>query len=270
MGKKKNKGKAAEEDPETNQEEEETTPDVSDGAPPTEKSSSAETASAGASVSGSDAADADADAPSMRAGAVVAGTAETRFIPNVAYCPVSSLPFEFCEWDPQFKKCKANFEENWKTYYPDVEGDEELAALMSRLGFEGGDEASRKAQKSKKEADPDKPPQAPGKVKDKGQAVREIVIELNNRNKKKHITTVKGLEHFHDDPAAAAKLFGKRFACGSALKKGQNGQPDQIEIQGSCRDELPSVMVDKLKLSIENIVIIIDGKKHKAADAPTS
>ena len=97
---------------------------------------------------------------------------------------------------------------------------------------------------------------------------KEIVIELNNRNKKKHITVVKGLEHFHDDPAAAAKLFGKKFACGSALKKGQAGQADCIEIQGSCRDELPAFMVDKLKLNLDNIVVVIDGKKFKAADAP--
>ena len=96
-----------------------------------------------------------------------------------------------------------------------------------------------------------------------------MVIELNNRNKKKHITVVKGLEGFPSvDPAAAAKLFGKRFACGSALKKGQAGQADCIEIQGSCRDELPSFMVDKLKLSLDDIVLLIDGKKVKAADAP--
>ena len=64
---------------------------------------------------------------------------------------------------------------------------------------------------------------------------------------------------------AAAKVFGKKFACGSALKKGQNGQDDQIEIQGSCRDQLPALIVDKLKMSIDNIYLLIDGKKHKAS-----
>ena len=100
-------------------------------------------------------------------------------------------------------------------------------------------------------------------------APAQIVIELNNRNKKKHITTVKGLELFGVDTAAAAKLFGKRFACGSALVKGQNGQADQIEIQGSCRDKLPAVIVEKLKMELDNIYVLIDGKKLKASEAPS-
>ena len=94
------------------------------------------------------------------------------------------------------------------------------------------------------------------------------MIELNNRNKKKHITTVKGLELFGVDAAAAAKIFGKRFACGSALKKGENGKPDQIEIQGSCHLELPAIIVDKLKMSLDDIYIVLDAKKVKACDAP--
>ena len=72
-----------------------------------------------------------------------------------------------------------------------------------------------------------------------------------------------------DDAPAAAKLFGKKFACGSAYKKGEAGKADCIEIQGSCRDELPAFMVDKLKLSIDNIYVLIDNKKIKAADAPS-
>ena len=92
------------------------------------------------------------------------------------------------------------------------------------------------------------------------------MIELNNRNKKKHITVVKGLEHFGVDTAAAAKTFGKKFACGSALKKGSDGQPDSIEIQGNYRDELPALIVDKLKVSLDNIVLVVDGRKVKAAD----
>jgi len=201
---------------------------------------------------------------------VVRGTSETRHIKSVPYCEVCSMPFEFCEWNPLFSKCKENFEKNWRKYFPEVDESEEgLADLMSQLGFSGGDAASKKAQTSKKAAaaDGEGAPQPTSKKDKKAKEPSEVVIELNNRNKKKHITIVKGLEAFGVDTAAAAKVFGKRFACGSALKKGQNGQPDQIEIQGSCRDELPSVLVDKLKMSIDDIVLLIDGKKVKASEA---
>lgn len=55
---------------------------------------------------------------------------------------------------------------------------------------------------------------------------------LQGKGKKK-LTCVRGIEAFGVDAAAAAKMFGKKFACGSALQKGKNGQPDQIEVQGS-------------------------------------
>ena len=37
------------------------------------------------------------------------------------------MPFEYCEWNPLFKKCKANFEANYAKHFPEVEGDEALA-----------------------------------------------------------------------------------------------------------------------------------------------
>jgi len=210
----------------------------------------------------------DGEAPAIRAGMVVTGTLETRHVPSVPYCEVCSMPFEFCEWNPLFKKCKENFAENGKKHFPHADGDEELAALMARLGFEGGDAASKKAQSSKKPAAEDG--SAPQQNKKKEKTPPEILIELNNRNKKKHITIVKGLDHFGVDTAAAAKTFGKKFACGSALKKAQDGQPESIEIQGNYRDELAAVMVDKLKLKLEDIAVLVDGKKVKATDMPGS
>ena len=56
------------------------------------------------------------------------------------------------------------------------------------------------------------------------------------------------------DVPAAAKLFGKKFACGSALQKGKNGIPDQIEIQGNCFEVLPEFILEKFKdIAIEDI-----------------
>jgi len=276
MGKKKNKGKKGEEEPEAEGEEAE--PEPEEGGteasaaptppppppPPAYASDAASKEPPAAPEAGSSVED--QDVPMLRM--VVTGTSKTRYIPSVPYCEVTGLPFEFCEFSPLFKKSKENFEQNWKRYFPQVEGEEELAELMARLGFEGGDAASKKAQSTKKSGGEDGGGGGGGKKKEK--APPEIVIELNNRNKKKHITVVKGLDRFDVDTAAAAKTFGKKFACGSALKKAQDGHPESIEIQGNYRDELPGVIVDKLKLKREDIFVLVDGKKIKATDMPGS
>ncbi|KAL3929864.1 MAG: hypothetical protein SGPRY_001780, partial [Prymnesium sp.] len=67
---------------------------------------------------------------------LVAGCAQTRNIEVNA-------PFEYCEWGPDFKKCKAWFAENWQQAFPEVEEDG-LAELMTKLGFEGELDANTK------------------------------------------------------------------------------------------------------------------------------
>eukprot|EP00326_Haptolina_ericina_P025140 CAMPEP_0181197468 /NCGR_PEP_ID=MMETSP1096-20121128/16060_1 /TAXON_ID=156174 ORGANISM="Chrysochromulina ericina, Strain CCMP281" /NCGR_SAMPLE_ID=MMETSP1096 /ASSEMBLY_ACC=CAM_ASM_000453 /LENGTH=264 /DNA_ID=CAMNT_0023287387 /DNA_START=73 /DNA_END=867 /DNA_ORIENTATION=- len=204
-------------------------------------------------------------APSM----VVKGNETTRNL-VVPYCPICTAPFEFCEWGPEFARCKARFQEHYQQSFPDVSGEEELLELMTRLGFEGEtDAAAKKAQKAKKAPSEDAPPPPPSK-KDKKKEAAAIVIELNTRNKKKFVTCVRGLELFEVDAPAAAKVFGKKFACGSAFQKGKNGLPDQIEIQGNYKDELPEFIASKFGLKGEAIFFLEGGKKTPAGDAPAS
>ena len=142
---------------------------------------------------------------------------------------VCGLPFEYCEWGPQFPKCKEWFQANFQRFYPEIGtadvGHSDVVTLMTRLGFEGEpDAAAKKAQSSKKkpsveaeagaegaEAPADGTAAAPaGGGKKKKQDSKSVVIELTTRNKKKHVTAVRGLEGFGVDVPAAAKLFGKK------------------------------------------------------------
>jgi translation initiation factor 1 (eIF-1/SUI1) len=59
----------------------------------------------------------------------------------------------------------------------------------------------------------------------------EVLIERSVRNKRKCITTVKGLELFGVKLADAAKVFGKKFACGASVVKG--AVCEAIDIQAS-------------------------------------
>mmetsp|Transcript_2643 Transcript_2643/g.7655 ORF Transcript_2643/g.7655 Transcript_2643/m.7655 type:complete len:240 (-) Transcript_2643:144-863(-) len=175
---------------------------------------------------------------------------------------------------------------------------DELVALMTKLGLEGElDDHAKRAQKSGKKTAADVPEPAAvgagdgfaagsegdgaeqgaegaaaggggGVKKKKGkEASKMVVIELTTRNKRKHITIVKGLESYPEiDMAAAAKGFGKKFACGSAFQKGKNGQADQIEIQGDALEALPAFIADKHKVPLEEIFVVVEGKKVCATE----
>ena len=139
---------------------------------------------------------------------------------------VSGLPFEYCEFVPEFPKCKEWFQQNYQSFYPEVSEEAELTELMTRLGFEGEPDANaKKAQSSKKkpteaaegaeEGGAEGAPAAAegeggGGKKKKKEAKKELLIEMTSRNKKKHVTTITGLQLFGVDEAAAAKVFGKK------------------------------------------------------------
>ena len=210
----------------------------------------------------------------------VKGSEATRNI-AVKYCPIADVPFEYCEFFPDFKRSKAWFTENWKEVYPEVEEGTALIELMTELGFEGeADANAKKAQAAKKSAPEPTPAAAaaegegaaaegaasaeasPLSKKDKKKKeAASVIIELNTRNKKKFMTCIRGLDHFEVDVPAAAKVFGKKFACGSAFQKGKNGLPDQIEIQGNYKDELPEYLVSKFNISRDVIFALEGGKK---------
>lgn len=58
----------------------------------------------------------------------------------------------------------------------------------------------------------------------------QVVLESHTRNKKKCVTTVTGLEGFGVKLSEAAKLFGKKFACGASVVKNATGT-EQIDMQ---------------------------------------
>jgi density-regulated protein DRP1 len=60
--------------------------------------------------------------------------------------------------------------------------------------------------------------------------VPQVVLESHTRNKKKCVTTVTGLEGFGVKLSEAAKLFGKKFACGASVVKNATGT-EQIDMQ---------------------------------------
>ena len=107
----------------------------------------------------------------------------------------------------------------------------------------------------KKEANKKKKEERAQKAKAKG-----LTITRTNRNKRKTITNVAGLEHFPDvDVKEASKLLGKKFACGASVTKGATGK-DEIDIQGDFSHEVATFMTEKFDVDAELIKLVDKGK----------
>jgi len=100
-----------------------------------------------------------------------------------------------------------------------------------------------------------------GKVKKKQKP--EILIERSVRNKRKCITTVTGLDVFGIKLAEAAKLLGKKFACGSSVVKHPTGV-SQVETQGDFQFEIAELIMEKYKdknIQEEHFFSVVKQKK---------
>ncbi|KAI9743493.1 MAG: Translation machinery-associated protein 22 [Claussenomyces sp. TS43310] len=94
-------------------------------------------------------------------------------------------------------------------------------------------------------------------------ASSKVYIKRVERNKRKYVTAVSGLEAFGLDNKKVAKDFGKKFATGSSVTKLPTGG-DEIVVQGDVSDEIEEFLLDKYKeIPEDNIELIEDKKKKK-------
>ena len=155
---------------------------------------------------------------------------------RVFYCGVCGFPPEFCKYNmaeggkERFEmKCRPWLLLNYPDVlrvYPDWEKDaktsdtNDVAEGVEGLSVQDEDEKKKKKKKSSSSSSSSKKEEDGGgelkakttktKKKDKP---REVVIEKGVRNKKKCITTVRGLEIFGIKLAEASKKLGKKVRC---------------------------------------------------------
>ncbi|KAM1178685.1 hypothetical protein ACFX13_018281 [Malus domestica] len=184
---------------------------------------------------------------------------------RVLYCAVCSLPAENCEFGPDFEKCKPWLIQNAPDLYPDLvkeanakETDKVANQLQSTgISSGGGDGAASSAPKEEVKRLPG------GKIKKKDK--QEVTIEKVTRNKRKCITTVKGLELFGVKLSDASKKLGKKFATGASVVKGPT-EKDQIDVQGDIAYDIVEFITDTWPDVPEAAIFFIeDGRKVPAA-----
>ena len=96
----------------------------------------------------------------------------------------------------------------------------------------------------------------------------KVYIKRIERNKRKYVTAVSGLEAFGLDNKKVAKEFGKKFATGSSVSKVASGG-EEIVVQGDVSEEIEEFLMDKYEVIPEdNIELIEDKKKKKDTAGP--
>ncbi|XP_063704563.1 density-regulated protein homolog [Culicoides brevitarsis] len=148
----------------------------------------------------------------------------------VTYCGNCGLPVEYCEFYPEYAKCKVWLEKNLPNEFEKLQLDG--AATSSGAGADG-------------EGDDDKKRQKRGgkgiiKTKKKDDLPKKLCLSRAPRGKKKSVTVVVGLGSFGIDLKVAAKYFGSKFACGASVTG-----DDEIVIQGDVKDDLFDVIPEK-------------------------
>ncbi|XP_061390705.1 density-regulated protein homolog [Musca vetustissima] len=143
---------------------------------------------------------------------------------TVHYCGNCSMPIEYCEYYPEYEKCKAWLEKNLPTEFERVKLEEEEAG-------DGADDDKRRQKRGGKGL---------MKIKKKEEVNKRITVSRAPRGKKKSVTVVTGLSTFEIDLKVAAKYFGTKFACGSSVTG-----DDEIVIQGDVKDDLFDVIPEK-------------------------
>ncbi|KAB1668827.1 hypothetical protein Goshw_027784 [Gossypium schwendimanii] len=191
---------------------------------------------------------------------------------KVLYCPICSLPAEYCEFGPDFEKCKPWLISNAPDLYPHLlkeanekEG-EKVSEQLQSVGISSAAEGAASSAPpgstvSSKQEDVKRLPG--GKIKKKEK--QEVVIEKVVRNRRKCITIVKGLDLFGIKLSDASKKLGKKFATGASVVKGPTDK-EQIDVQGDISYDIVEYITETWPAVPETAIFFIeDGKKVPAA-----
>lgn len=90
-----------------------------------------------------------------------------------------------------------------------------------------------------------------------------VLIKRVERNKRKYVTVVSGLEEHGLDLKKVAKELGKKFATGSSVTKTAAGG-EEITVQGDVSDDLYDWLLEKYPAIPEDNLDMKDDTKKKA------
>ncbi|KAG6373899.1 eukaryotic translation initiation factor 1-like protein [Boletus reticuloceps] len=199
---------------------------------------------------------------------------------QVLYCEICTFPPEYCEFGSSFTRCKewlhAAHPQLFEKYY----SEEALQSKLGTLSLEA--QAMLEKDTAKKEAKAEAKADAALKKK----MASQVVIKRIERNKRKFVTAIHGIEvfggslggQFTSDSLSdkrvdielkkAAKFLAQKFATGASVTKNAQGQ-DEIVVQGDVAEEVLELIENNtgiFKGIPAGNVEIVEDKKKKAAE----
>ncbi|ESO84683.1 hypothetical protein LOTGIDRAFT_222001 [Lottia gigantea] len=159
---------------------------------------------------------------------------------QVLYCGECTMPIEYCEYYPNYEKCKEWLErhlpqEFQKLTTGDGDGEKDDADDKKKRQTRGG----KGMLKAKKKAEP-----------------KGIKMWTQSRGKKKKITTLVGLADYDIDLKVASKFFANKFSCGASAN-----DSGEIVIQGDVKDDLFDILPEKWPQIDEDSINDLGDKK---------
>lgn len=184
---------------------------------------------------------------------------------TLTYCGVCTFPPEYCEFGVSLKRCKEWLAENELELFDKLYSEEALANATSTLSLEKEEQIHKDLEKKQAKEEKKLERELQKKLASK------IVIKRIERNRRKHIISINGLEVLNVDIKKLAKTFASKFATGASVTKNAE-KKDEVLVQGDVSDEA-RVMIEKLLVEqgLKDVKVEqIDEKKKKKADAPAA
>ncbi|KAK6456698.1 translation machinery-associated protein 22 [Scheffersomyces xylosifermentans] len=182
---------------------------------------------------------------------------------EIIYCEVCSYPPEYCEFGVSFKRCKEWLLEAHPDLYEKLYSDDALASKVSTLSVEREEKISQDLAKKQLKEEAKQERELQKKLASK------VLIKRIERNRRKHIISISGLEVFNIDMKKLSKTFASKFATGASVIKNAE-KKEEILVQGDVSDEAKDYIEKLLEEKGLNGVEVeqIDEKKKKKPTTP--
>ncbi|KAI0677661.1 translation initiation factor SUI1 [Trametes maxima] len=181
---------------------------------------------------------------------------------QVQYCQVCSFPLEYCEFGSSITRCKESLQKSDPDLYNRYYSEEALQAKIGTLSLEAQEKLEKDTAKKEAKAE------AKAETALKKKMASQVTIKRIERNKRKHVTAIHGLENFDVDLKKAAKFFAQKFATGASVTKNPQGL-DEIVVQGDVSGEIVEMIeegVGLLKGVPKDNIVEVEEKKKKGGD----
>ncbi|OAX35327.1 density-regulated protein DRP1 [Rhizopogon vinicolor AM-OR11-026] len=181
---------------------------------------------------------------------------------QVIYCQICTFPPEYCEFGSSLTRCKEWLQGANSQLFDKYYSDEALQSKIGTLSLEA--QAKLEKDTAKKEAKAEAKADAALKKK----MASQVSIKRIERNKRKHVTAIHGLEAFDVDLKKASKFLAQKFATGASVTKNAQGL-DEIVVQGDVSGDVLELIeggAGPLKGVPADNVVIIEEKKKKTQE----